>query len=97
MKKEVLICYDVENNKMRKKLHQALLDLGLRNIQMSVFWGHLMQAEINAVKILFEDYLNEGIDRAFLTTCKLEKANNGNCKFGYLPGEIEDWPEYGCL
>lgn len=97
MKTEVIVCYDIENNKVRKKIYDGLMDFGLRSIQKSVFWGSLIPAEINAVKVLLEDMLDEGVDRAFVCPCSLEEQKSSNFKFGYMPGEIEDWPEYGCL
>ncbi|MCT7468282.1 CRISPR-associated endonuclease Cas2 [Aliarcobacter cryaerophilus] len=35
---EVLVSYDIEDNKNRKKLFEVLKDMGLNSIQKSVFW-----------------------------------------------------------
>lgn len=36
---EVIVCYDIHNNKTRKKFREALLNVGLTNIQESAYWG----------------------------------------------------------
>ena len=43
-----LVCYDIVDNKRRKKFIDALEDLGLIRIQYSVFYGDLKPAEAKA-------------------------------------------------
>lgn len=83
---EVLVSYDIEDNKQRKKLHNELKDLGLLAIQKSVFWGHLNKAEESAVRRLFKQYCREG-DKAFVARIKLAAQIKLN-SFGYSPEEI---------
>lgn len=45
-----LVCYDVEDNKIRKKLFDTLKDLGMVAMQKSVFWGRLNKAELRALE-----------------------------------------------
>ena len=61
---EVLVTYDIEDNKNRKKLFEELKDMGLNSIQKSVFWGELKIAEVNILPHLFEKYCKEQ-DKAF--------------------------------
>lgn len=65
-----LISYDIEDNKSRTKLFEELKDLGLLNIQKSVFYGELSKSEIKVVKELFKKLCNDG-DRAFLCRCEI--------------------------
>lgn len=51
---EVIVTYDVADNKNRKKLREGLLDIGLSDIQKSVFWGRVNKAERKAVTRLFQ-------------------------------------------
>lgn len=64
--KEILVCYDIEDNKNRNKLFESLKDLGLISIQKSVMWGYLLPAEINQAKREFKKYCKGGNDRVFL-------------------------------
>lgn len=45
-----LVCYDVENTKIRTKVAKALEKLGLCRIQYSVFIGLLSEAERQALE-----------------------------------------------
>lgn len=78
---EVLVAYDVENNKRRKALFEALKDVGLVPVQKSVFWGHITLAEEKYVVRLFSD-LEKGADKAFLVRLNLSQAM-AERSFGY--------------
>ncbi|GIX41411.1 MAG: hypothetical protein KatS3mg129_1144 [Leptospiraceae bacterium] len=83
---EILICYDVENNKKRKKLYDQLKQFGLIPIQKSVFWGFILPAEKNAIlrevgKIIDKE------DKAFLVYTNLSKVIKEQ-SFGYKDLEI---------
>lgn len=78
---EVLVSYDIEENKNRKKLFDALKDMSLVSIQKSVFWGHLKLAEIKMLPHLFEKYCTDG-DKAFFVRANLSKEILKN-SFGY--------------
>lgn len=84
---EVIVTYDIEDNKNRKKLFEALKDMGLSPIQKSVFWGHLKVAEIKILPNLFDKYCADG-DKAFFVRAELsgEILKNG---FGYTKEEFE--------
>lgn len=79
---EVMVCYDIEDNKIRTRFFGRLKDLGLRPIQKSVFWGHLNVAEERAVLRLFHEELDKATDRAFLVRSPLAEAAERN-SFGY--------------
>jgi len=77
---QVLVSYDIENNKNRTKLFKELKDLGLKPVQKSVFWGYVLKSEKRVIKELFETYCEEG-DKAFVLNVKLDK--NLEDSFGY--------------
>ncbi|HRF56138.1 MAG TPA: CRISPR-associated endonuclease Cas2 [Campylobacterales bacterium] len=84
---EIIVTYDIEDNKNRKKLFEELKDMGLAPIQKSVFWGHLKVAEIKILPNLFDKYCKNG-DKAFFVKAELsgEILKNG---FGYTKEEFE--------
>lgn len=84
---EVIVSYDIEDDKRRKKLFEELKDLGLVPIQKSVFWGHLKVAEIKILPNLFKKYCVKG-DKAFFVRAELsgEILKNG---FGYTQKDFE--------
>lgn len=84
---EVLVSYDIEENKNRKKLFDELKDMGLVSIQKSVFWGHLKVAEIKILPHLFEKYCNDG-DKSFFVRANLSKEILQN-SFGYEKEDFE--------
>ncbi|MDD2974354.1 CRISPR-associated endonuclease Cas2 [Aliarcobacter cryaerophilus] len=84
---EVLVSYDIEDNKNRKKLFEELKDMGLNSIQKSVFWGELKIAEINILPHLFEKYCKEQ-DKAFFVKANLSKDILKN-SFGYDKEDFE--------
>lgn len=84
---EVLVSYDVEDNKHRKKLFDQLKDVGLEPIQKSVFWGFLNKAEERAVYRLFKN-LNKETDKAFLVRAKLGNVI-GKYGLGYQESDFQ--------
>ncbi len=77
-----LVCYDIENDKTRKKFFEKMKDLGLISIQKSVFYGDLNQAEFSAMKKVVLKMLDPDSDKCFWTKCTLSDKDLGNC-FGY--------------
>lgn len=47
--KEIVVFYDISDNKKRKKVFDKLKDLGLSPIQESVFWGYVLGSDYKAV------------------------------------------------
>lgn len=91
---EVIVSYDIEDNRNRKKLFEELKDMGLSPIQKSVFWGHLKLAEIKILPNLFCKYCSDG-DKAFFVKARLssEIVKNG---FGYT-SKIFEIKEYDII
>lgn len=74
-----LVCYDIENNKLRKQFYGNLKDLGLMPIQKSVFWGQLNKAEFKSLQRLAKGKLDPKTDKCFwmatdLTVAQLRKG-----------------------
>jgi CRISPR-associated endonuclease Cas2 len=69
--KEIIVVYDVSENKPRTKLFKALKNIGMRNIQNSVFWGRVNEAEKRSIRRLFNEHLDKETDRAFILETKL--------------------------
>lgn len=88
IRKEVLVAYDLEDNKSRTKLFEKLKDLGLCPIQKSVMWGFLSQAEQSAVHRLFNEYLERKTDRAFLIRAEL--LNQRDNFVGVFPASLRE-------
>ncbi len=64
--KEILVAYDIENNKARNKVFNGLKDIGLFSIQKSVFIGSVKPAEERAVQMLLMQYIDKKTDKAFV-------------------------------
>lgn len=92
---EVLVSYDIENNKQRKKIFEQLKDIGLEPIQKSVFWGFLNKAEERAVYRLFAE-LNDGTDKAFLVRAKLGEVI-GKYGLGYQAHDFKSPESFDVL
>ena len=84
---EVIVAYDIENNKKRRKLHEQLKDAGMIGVQKSVMWGRLLPADVRLIKRILKDELDKQDDRAFVLTSKL--SENASF-FGHHP----DFAEY---
>ena len=80
MYSQVIVSYDIEDNKLRKKLFDELKNLGLMPIQKSVFWGYVLTSEKRVIKTLFKKYCQDS-DKAFLVNVNLD--NNLEYTFGY--------------
>lgn len=83
---EVIVCYDIHNNKTRRKFREALLNFGLTNIQESVYWGRVLPAEVKALTFLFKTHLNKKTDKAFIVKTKLSETIT-EYSFGYPNAE----------
>lgn len=81
MYSQIVVSYDIEDNKNRKKLFEELKDLGLRPIQKSVFWGYVMVSEKRVIKGLFKRYCNINSDKAFMVNATINKDLSSS--FGY--------------
>lgn len=70
---QIIVSYDLEDNKSRKKLYEELRDLGLVSIQKSVFWGYVLPSEKRIIRELFKKYCDIGSDKAFMVNATLDK------------------------
>jgi CRISPR-associated protein Cas2 len=91
--REVLVSYDIENNKSRKKIHDSLLDLGLHSIQNSVMFGRLNNAEIKAMERILEKYVDKNTDRS-LYLVGLFSKDLKNQSIGYGDNSIFEDKEF---
>ena len=91
LRQEYLICYDIENNKIRKKIYDELARNGLRAVQKSVFWGYLTRAELNSIRRFISNIIDKD-DKSLIT-----RTNFHGRGFSYLIGhkkeDFEDWEE----
>ena len=95
LRQEYLVSYDIEDNKIRKRLHNDLLGYGLNAIQKSVFWGYLSLAELEAIKRNLEKHLGS-TDKVFVTHSNF----NGRGKsyfIGHEKKDFNDWEESGVI
>ncbi len=71
--REIIVSYDIENNKKRTEIFNDLKDLGMISIQKSVMWGKLLPADIRLINILLENKLDKEKDKAFTFVARLSK------------------------
>lgn len=89
IRKEYLICYDIQEDKIRNSLHSYLLDYGLFSIQYSIFWGFLSLPEKNAVYRFLKKTIKEK-DRIIFFPISLSD-NPHLIKMGYEKFKFKDW------
>lgn len=91
---DVLVAYDIQNNRHRNEVFEQLRDLGLTPVQKSVFWGRILPAEERAVL----SYLRSAVvppDRAIVLKGNfLDQLRSASC--GY-PGHTWETPSHVCL
>ena len=63
---EVLVAYDIENNKTRTRLYNQLKDVGMIPVQKSVMWGRLLPADIKLAKRILASEIDKDTDKAFV-------------------------------
>lgn len=78
---QVIIAYDIADNKKRNKFYEALKDFGLLPIQKSVFWGYLLPSERQSIISIYKDFCDIECDKIIMVNAALEQ-NINNC-FGY--------------
>jgi len=77
LRKEFLIVYDIEDNKIRKKLFDRFKDFGMNPIQKSVFWGLLNKAERQCLEREIEILLNKkNTDKVLIIEIDIQKNIN---------------------
>ena len=91
LRKEYLICYDVEDTKIRTKIYKELQKYGMSAVQKSVFWGYLTNPELLAVKRFITEKLNN-FDKAFITHSNLN-GKGQSFLIGHRRDEFTDWEE----
>jgi len=89
---EVLVSYDIEDNRQRNRLFRALKEAALRPIQKSVFWGHVNRAEERAIRRLLKEHCARG-DKAFIVRAHLSAQIAQHNSVGYTSGDFPDKPE----
>lgn len=72
--REILVCYDIEDDRTRTKLFKGLKAIGLRSVQKSVFWGFVTEAERRAVWREVRTHVTNSWDRALVIPVKLSQA-----------------------
>lgn len=93
---EILVCYDIGDNKRRRKLVKELKDIGLINIQESVFWGRVLNAELQTLRRILETLLKKPEDKAFILRASLSEQIERN-SFGYSDFSIFEERDYEIL
>ena len=91
IRREYLISYDIEDSKVRNRIHQCLLSYGLRSVQKSVFWGYLAIPEVNSIKRTLDNSLSP-LDKAFIASSNFN--GRGQSYFvGHTKNDFSDWKE----
>lgn len=83
-----LVCYDIENDKTRKKVFTLLKDLGMIPLQFSVFFGELNGGEFSAMKSKLLSLITDPSDKCLWIRCNLDehdlKKGIGYKNFSYI-------------
>lgn len=88
---EVLIAYDIEDNKTRTRLFNQLKDVGMVSVQKSVMWGRLLPADIKLAKRILASEIESETDKAFVLVSKLSE----NANFYGLTPDFEEYDGHG--
>ena len=64
---QVVISYDIADNKKRLRFYEVLKDFGLLPIQKSVFWGYILPSERKSIisMIMVNTSLEQNIGECF--------------------------------
>ncbi len=79
---QIIIAYDIADNKKRVKFYESLKDYGLKPIQKSVFWGYILPSERKSIIASYKDYCDDKSDKVIMVNTSLEQ-NIPEC-FGYI-------------
>jgi CRISPR-associated protein Cas2 len=91
LRQEYLICYDIEENRLRTKLFKELRSQGLKHVQKSVFWGYLTVAELNAISRFINSVIDES-DKVLITRTNFN-GRGQSLFFGHGKEDFKDWEE----
>lgn len=78
---QVIIAYDIADNKKRIKFYETLKDFGLLPIQKSVFWGYILPSERKSIISIYKEFCDIKSDNVIMVNAALEQ-NIKDC-FGY--------------
>jgi len=56
----LIVTYDISNDKSRKRISECCLDYGLDRMQYSVFYGRLKPTQIRALSKTLEPLIKDG-------------------------------------
>lgn len=91
-----LVCYDVADNKRRKKLFDFLKDIGLEGLQESVFYGYLKKPEEKSLQRFLDETLKKGEDKCLIIQCLLDEKVLLK-SFGYRHWNLRKPDESECI
>ncbi|KJR43127.1 CRISPR-associated protein, Cas2 family [Candidatus Magnetoovum chiemensis] len=68
MRHEMLtwIIYDISNDRTRSKVAKACKNTGLYRVQKSAFLGNINKNQIDELKIMCEDIIDEDVDSIYI-------------------------------
>lgn len=83
---QVLVAYDISNDKKRRKVYEGLKDIGLHPIQKSVFWGNIHLKDKENILGLYSKYCDSKCDKVIMLNAPL--SDNIDYCFGYREEEF---------
>ncbi len=92
---QILVAYDISNNKNRNKMFEELKDIGLHPIQKSIFWGNIPKCMKKNIVLLYNKYCDKENDRVIMIEAQLQ--NNLHECFGYKQEEFDIYKMYDIL
>lgn len=84
---QILVAYDISNDKKRRKLFEELKDMGLHPIQKSIFWGNIYIKDKENIIKLYNKYCDIKCDKVIMLNAPLYE-NIEYC-FGYNKKEFD--------
>ncbi len=94
LRTEYLVCYDIQDNKIRKKISTLLLDFGLRDIQKSVYWGFLSGSEASTI-IREGETLMQKMDKLLIIPITMQSREKKY--IGHEEDEFKDWDTHASI
>lgn len=68
--KGILVSYDIKDDKKRTKLSNGLLNIGMKRVQASVFWGELSSAGLLEANSLIRSLTSKEDKGLIIPLCK---------------------------
>ncbi len=70
-----LVCYDITDNKLRKKIADKLIFYGLARVQLSVFIGYVTDLHFEKMRTVIEEKMKEKTEKDSIVFLRINAEN----------------------